>query len=283
MRQDFVANTSHELKTPVGAVSLLAEAIESAADDPDQVRSFTARLSAEAARLSRLTARIMSLSRLQSADELAEVRDVPSTRSSPRPSSPTPCRPTPPAWSSPAAAIAALRARRRAGPDRRGRQPPRERDRLLAAGIPRRRRRELHTGCRRDRRDRPGHRHRRGRPASACSSASTAPTRPGPAAPAARASVSPSSSTPCTATTARCSCGPAPAGDRRSRSGCRAARRPSTSRRQEAPQRQAEEGRPQADRAEAREAPNPRTRRPRDHRANADDPEPQKTVNGDPA
>ena len=76
MRQDFVANTSHELKTPVGAVSLLAEAIESAADDPDQVRSFTARLSAEAARLSRLTARIMNLSRLQSADELAEVRDV---------------------------------------------------------------------------------------------------------------------------------------------------------------------------------------------------------------
>jgi len=76
MRQDFVANTSHELKTPVGAVSLLAEAIESAADDPEQVRSFTARLSAEAARLSRLTARIMSLSRLQSADELAEVGDV---------------------------------------------------------------------------------------------------------------------------------------------------------------------------------------------------------------
>ncbi|HWI30793.1 MAG TPA: ATP-binding protein [Microbacterium sp.] len=76
MRQDFVANTSHELKTPVGAVSLLAEAIESAADDPDQVRSFTARLSAEAARLSRLTSRIMNLSRLQSADELSEVRDV---------------------------------------------------------------------------------------------------------------------------------------------------------------------------------------------------------------
>ena len=40
MRRDFVANTSHELKTPVGAVSLLAEAIESAADDPDQVRIF---------------------------------------------------------------------------------------------------------------------------------------------------------------------------------------------------------------------------------------------------
>jgi two-component system sensor histidine kinase SenX3 len=76
MRRDFVANTSHELKTPVGAVSLLAEAIEMAADDPDQVRIFTARLSAEAARLGALTSRIMSLSRLQASAELKEVRDV---------------------------------------------------------------------------------------------------------------------------------------------------------------------------------------------------------------
>lgn len=76
MRYDFVANTSHELKTPVGAVSLLAEAIESAADDPPQVRAFATRLQAEAARLSRLTGRIMNLSRLQAADELPEPRDV---------------------------------------------------------------------------------------------------------------------------------------------------------------------------------------------------------------
>ncbi|MET0735671.1 MAG: ATP-binding protein [Microbacterium sp.] len=76
MRRDFVANTSHELKTPVGAVSLLAEAVESAADDPDQVRIFAARLSAEAARLALLTSRIMNLSRLQSADELTEGRIV---------------------------------------------------------------------------------------------------------------------------------------------------------------------------------------------------------------
>jgi two-component system sensor histidine kinase SenX3 len=76
MRRDFVANTSHELKTPVGAVSLLAEAIESAADDPDQVRNFASRLTAEAARLASLTARIMNLSRLQAADELTHDRDV---------------------------------------------------------------------------------------------------------------------------------------------------------------------------------------------------------------
>ena len=72
MRYDFVANTSHELKTPVGAVSLLSEAIEHAADDPDQVRNFAVRLQGEAARLSRLTGRIMDLSRLQAADALPE-------------------------------------------------------------------------------------------------------------------------------------------------------------------------------------------------------------------
>ncbi|CAN7363057.1 ATP-binding protein [Microbacterium sp. LjRoot45] len=76
MRRDFVANTSHELKTPVGAVTLLAEAIESAADDPDQVRHFASRLGAEAARLGQLTSRIMNLSRLQAADDLTELRDV---------------------------------------------------------------------------------------------------------------------------------------------------------------------------------------------------------------
>ncbi len=76
MRRDFVANTSHELKTPVGAVSLLAEAIEMAADDPDQVRNFASRLTAEANRLSRLTSRIMNLSRLQAADDLTVDRDI---------------------------------------------------------------------------------------------------------------------------------------------------------------------------------------------------------------
>lgn len=76
MRTDFVANTSHELKTPVASVSLLAEAIESAADDPEQVRFFAARISAEVARLGQLTGRILSLSRLQAADGLAQVEPV---------------------------------------------------------------------------------------------------------------------------------------------------------------------------------------------------------------
>ena len=76
VRRDFVANTSHELKTPVGAVSLLAEAIESAADDPAQVRIFASRISAEATRLAQLTGRIMSLSRLQSSDGIADFDPV---------------------------------------------------------------------------------------------------------------------------------------------------------------------------------------------------------------
>ncbi len=76
MRRDFVSNTSHELKTPVGAITLLAEAVESAADDPDQVRKFAARLSAEAGRLGNLTSRIMSLSRLQASVEVTNDRDV---------------------------------------------------------------------------------------------------------------------------------------------------------------------------------------------------------------
>jgi Signal transduction histidine kinase len=70
VRRDFIANISHELKTPIGAVGLLAEALESAADDPTQVRRFGERLSEEAQRLARITQDIIELSRLQSATAL---------------------------------------------------------------------------------------------------------------------------------------------------------------------------------------------------------------------
>ena len=78
VRRDFIANISHELKTPIGAVSLLAEALEPAADDPAQVRKFAARLATEAARLARITGEIIDLSRLQAADALhqPELLDV---------------------------------------------------------------------------------------------------------------------------------------------------------------------------------------------------------------
>ncbi len=71
VRRDFIANISHELKTPIGAVGLLAEALEPAADDPEQVRKFAGRLSTEAARLARITREIIDLTRLQAADALA--------------------------------------------------------------------------------------------------------------------------------------------------------------------------------------------------------------------
>jgi two-component system, OmpR family, sensor histidine kinase SenX3 len=77
VRRDFVANTSHELKTPIGAVSLLAEALDSAADDPDQVRRFASRLSAEATRLATLVQQIIEFSRVQGADPLEEAEAVP--------------------------------------------------------------------------------------------------------------------------------------------------------------------------------------------------------------
>ncbi len=72
VRRDFVANISHELKTPIGAVGLLAEALEAASDEPDQVRRFAKRLTKEADRLARITQEIIELSRLQAADALTK-------------------------------------------------------------------------------------------------------------------------------------------------------------------------------------------------------------------
>ena len=70
IRRDFVANDSHELKTPIGALRLLAEAVSDAADDPDAVRHFAARMEREAVRLTTLVQEIIDLSRLQVADAL---------------------------------------------------------------------------------------------------------------------------------------------------------------------------------------------------------------------
>ena len=70
VRRDFVANVSHELKTPVGALSLLAEAVQSASDDPDAVQRFAARMQVESQRLTSLVNDLVDLSRLQSVDPL---------------------------------------------------------------------------------------------------------------------------------------------------------------------------------------------------------------------
>lgn len=81
VRRDFVANISHELKTPIGAVSVLSEAVEAAYDDPEAVKKFATRLQMETARLAELINQIIDLSRLQSEDpmlasEVVDINDV---------------------------------------------------------------------------------------------------------------------------------------------------------------------------------------------------------------
>jgi two-component system sensor histidine kinase SenX3 len=76
VRRDFVANVSHELKTPVGGLGLLAEAILDAKDDPEAVERFAGRMQVESARLAQLVKEIVDLSRLQVADTLHEPRLV---------------------------------------------------------------------------------------------------------------------------------------------------------------------------------------------------------------
>ncbi len=63
--RDFMANATHELKTPIGAITLLSEAAEQAADDPDAVAHFTRLIQHESARLAELVAQIVQLSLVQ--------------------------------------------------------------------------------------------------------------------------------------------------------------------------------------------------------------------------
>lgn len=77
VRRDFVANVGHEIKTPVGALTLLTEAALDARDDPEAVQRFLERMHREASRLSRLVQEILDLSRLQGGEPLPEMRQVP--------------------------------------------------------------------------------------------------------------------------------------------------------------------------------------------------------------
>lgn len=75
-RQDFVVNVSHELKTPVGAIALLAEALQEAADDPGSVTRFARRIGLESQRLTRLVKEIVELSRVQLDDPLEDAEPL---------------------------------------------------------------------------------------------------------------------------------------------------------------------------------------------------------------
>jgi two-component system sensor histidine kinase SenX3 len=75
-RRDFVANVSHELKTPVGAMGVLAEALLESADDPDIVRRFAQKMHVESQRLANMVNELIELSRLQGAEPLPELEVV---------------------------------------------------------------------------------------------------------------------------------------------------------------------------------------------------------------
>jgi signal transduction histidine kinase len=73
IRRDFVANASHELKTPAASIQAAAETLRQAAtDDPDAVAHFSAQIERQAVRLSRIVADLLDLSRLESGSELSE-------------------------------------------------------------------------------------------------------------------------------------------------------------------------------------------------------------------
>jgi two-component system, OmpR family, sensor histidine kinase SenX3 len=73
VRRDFVANASHELKTPAASIQAVAETLRSVVDaDPAAVHRFAAQLEREALRLSRIVADLLDLSRLETGSELGE-------------------------------------------------------------------------------------------------------------------------------------------------------------------------------------------------------------------
>ncbi|MEV0713721.1 ATP-binding protein [Asanoa sp. NPDC050611] len=90
VRRDFVANVSHELKTPIGALQLLAEALLDATDptnvgpqpgagpeeDVAAARRFAERIQHESTRLGRLVNELLELTRLQGADPLPDPEPV---------------------------------------------------------------------------------------------------------------------------------------------------------------------------------------------------------------
>jgi two-component system sensor histidine kinase SenX3 len=75
-RRDFVANVSHELKTPVGAISLLVETMLEARDDPEAVEYFGNKLHGETRRISTMISELIGLSKLQGAEALPDARPV---------------------------------------------------------------------------------------------------------------------------------------------------------------------------------------------------------------
>jgi two-component system sensor histidine kinase SenX3 len=75
-RRDFVANVSHELKTPVGAMGVLAEAVLASSDDPAMVKHFAEKMVTESNRLANMVGELIELSRLQGGERLPDLEAV---------------------------------------------------------------------------------------------------------------------------------------------------------------------------------------------------------------
>lgn len=75
-RREFIANISHELKTPIGAIGLLAEALVDSTNDPQTVKKFAKSLMKESERLSFLVQDIIQLSKVQSNELLSRAIPV---------------------------------------------------------------------------------------------------------------------------------------------------------------------------------------------------------------
>ena len=76
VRRDFITNISHELKTPITALSLNSDALLEVKNEPDQVVRFADRIKQQAGRLNDLVQEIINLSKLQDADPLDVARNV---------------------------------------------------------------------------------------------------------------------------------------------------------------------------------------------------------------
>lgn len=75
-RRDFVANVSHELKTPVGGIALLAEALLQDPGDRETVEYFGNKVYKEANRMADMVSELISLSKLQGAEALPEMEPL---------------------------------------------------------------------------------------------------------------------------------------------------------------------------------------------------------------
>lgn len=77
IRRDFVANVSHELKTPATSLRLLAESlVDILEEDPDQARCFAEQLKSETERLSQLIMDLLDLARLESEEGVQNPKPV---------------------------------------------------------------------------------------------------------------------------------------------------------------------------------------------------------------